>query len=175
MTTSSTALTLAIAMAAILPIKAAHAAEKAPKTKAQVERRVETLQIGPQGHIICTGDEPVCEAVRKAHEEGEETQLRFSRDGDPAREFRQLMIRTGPEGFGPRAFALSPEARGPRSVTQCTRSEAKETSPGVKTYTLTCTERQIGENEVVFLDRGGPGAQLAPLAPLAPPAPPAKP
>ncbi len=175
MTSSSTALALASAMAAILPFTAAQAADKTPKTKAQVERRVETLRIGPEGPILCTGDEPVCEAVRKAHEEGEETQFRVSGDGGHAREFRRLLIRTGPEGFGPRAFATFPEARGPRSVTQCTRSEAKETAPGVKTYTLTCTERQIGENEVVFLDRGGPGAQLAPLAPLAPPAPPAKP
>lgn len=185
MTPPSTSLALASAMAALLPFTAAHAAEKAPKGKAPIERQVETFRVGPEGAIICTGDEPVCEAIDKAGKDGENVQFRVFGDAGQGREINRVILRRHGEdrldglgglgGLGPRAFAFSPEARGPRSVTQCTRGEAKETAPGVKTYTLTCTERQIGENEVVFLDRGGPGFPIAPPAPAAPPAPPSRP
>lgn len=161
---NASAFALASAAALVLTLAPAQAADKASKDKAtRIETRVETLRIGPDGEIACSGDAALCDAVR-AH------------GGPGQRDVRQLILRGGPDGLrGPGAFAFSPEARGPRSVTQCTRSEAKDTAPGEKTYTLTCTERQIGENEVVFLDRNGPGFAFAPPAPPEPPAPPARP
>lgn len=156
---NASAFALASTAALLLTLAPAQAAEKAPKDKApRVETRIETLRVGPDGQIECSGDAVLCDAVREHR-------------GHGGREARRIILHGGPEGLrGPGAFAFSPEARGPRSVTQCTRSEAKDSAPGEKTYTLTCTERQIGENEVVFLDRNGPGFAFAPPAPPAPPA-----